>query len=245
MEMDDYKDFAQDYEALNPKEEIFLQREFFSQIIEKYSVKTCLDCACGLGWHLYMINSLGVKCFGSDLSPEMIDICKKNLSGTDIELKIEDYCKLAETWKRKFDMILCVSSALNHMLEDEDIIRALDSMYDRLEDNGIVVMFSGVSDLLAKNRPKLIPAGIHKDEAIYHILEYFDDRVVFNILDVKKTKDSFTHSLNSMTLSLLTKARFEKCVSRTKFAKVNIFGDFDFSAYSEDQSNRLFAVLQK
>ncbi|NBJ15218.1 MAG: class I SAM-dependent methyltransferase [Dehalobacter sp. 4CP] len=245
IKMDDYKNFAQDYEALNPKEEIILQRDFFSQIIEKYNVKTCLDCACGLGWHLYMINNLGVKSCGSDISPEMIDICKDNLRGTNIELRIEDYCKLSETWERKFDMILCVSSALNHMLEDEDIIRALDSMYERLEENGIVVMFSGISDLLARSRPKLIPARTYQDEAIYHIIEYFDDRVVFNILDVKKTKDSFTHSLNSMALSLLTKARFEGCLSRTKFANVNIFGDFDFSMYSEDKSNRLFAILQK
>lgn len=243
--MNGYTEFAQDYELLNPKEEIFLQRDFFSQVIERYNVKTCLDCACGLGWHLYMIDNLGVKSYGSDLSPEMTEICKKNLNSKDIELRIGDYCKLSDIWERQFDMILCVSSALNHMLEDDDIITALDSMYQGLEENGIVVMFSGISDALVKNKPKLIPAKVYANQAIYHIIEYFDDRVVFNILTVKKTEDSLAHSLNSMTLSLLTKDRFERCVSRSKFNKVSIFGDFDFSDYSMDKSNRLFAILQK
>lgn len=243
--MNQYAEFAQDYELLNPKEEIFLQRDFFSKVIEKYKVRTCLDCACGLGWHLYMINNLGLKCYGSDISPEMIEICKNNLSSKNIELRVGDYSKLSDIWEYKFDMILCVSSALNHMLEDEDIITALDSMYQRLEQNGIVVMFSGISDALVKSKPKLIPAKIYSAQAIYHIIEYLDDRVVFNILTVKKTEDSFAHSLNSMTLSLLTKDRFERCVSRSKFNKVNIFGDFDFSDYSKDGSNRLFAILQK
>ncbi len=199
---------------------------------------------CGLGWHLYMIHDLGVKCYGSDISPEMIQICTQNLSGKNIELRIEDYRKLSDVWKIKFDMILCVSSALNHMLEDEDIISALQSMYERLEENGIVVIFSGVSDSLEISKPKLIPAREYADQAIYHFIEYFDDRVVFNILYIKKTKDSFTHSLNSMTLSLLTKERLERCVAKTRFRGVRIFGDFDFTGYSE-KSSRLFAILEK
>ena len=243
--MDSYSKIAEDYEALNPKEEIFLQKDFFSRVAEKYKIKTCLDCACGLGWHLYMIDDLGVKCYGSDISPEMIKICKNNLSGKNIELKVEDYRKLANSWETKFDMILCVSSALNHMIKDEDIAVALDSMYERLEEKGIVVIFSGVSDALAASKPKLIPARLYSEEAIYHFIEYFDDRVVFNILDIKKTKDSFSHSLNSMTLSILTKERFERCVANTRFKEVSIFGDFDFSDYLGDRSNRLFSILRK
>ncbi len=243
--MDYYSKLAEDYEALNPKEEIFLQKDFFSRVVEKHKIKTCLDCACGLGWHLYMLDDLGVKCYGSDISPEMIEICKNNLSDKGIELKVEDYKKLADSWETKFDMILCVSSALNHMLEDEDIVVALDSMYERLEEKGIIVIFSGVSDALAASKPKLIPARIYPEQAIYHFIEYFDDRVVFNILNIKKTKDSFIHSLNSMTLSLLTKERFERCVAKTRFREVSIFGDFDFTDYLEDRSNRLFAIIRK
>ncbi|MFZ5943125.1 MAG: class I SAM-dependent methyltransferase [Bacillota bacterium] len=242
--MDHYSSLAQDYEALNPKEEIFKQKNFFAKVIKAYGIRTCLDCACGLGWHLYMLDGLGVKCFGSDISPEMIEICRFNLIDKNIELKIEDYRKLSTRWERKFDMILCVSSALNHMLEDDDIIDALDSMYDRLEEKGITLIFSGVSDSLAKNKPKFIPAREYSEQAIYHFLEYFDDRVIFNILSVKKTDNSFTHSLNSMTLSILTKERFQRCVAKTKFKETKIFGDFDFSNYTED-SNRLFAVLKK
>lgn len=243
--MDNYEKLAKDYEALNPKEDIMAQKDFFKSIVEKYKVKTCLDCACGLGWHLYLLDELGVKCSGSDLSDEMIEICKYNLKGKDIDLKVGDYRKLSAVWENRYDMILCVSSALNHMLEDEDIIAALNSMHDRLEENGILIVFTGVSDALAANKPKLIPAKLYKDQAFYHFIEYFEDRAVFNILNVKKTEDSFSHSLNSMTLSLLTKERFEKCASRTAFSEVSIYGDFDFSPYKGEESSRLICILRK
>ena len=243
--MNDYSKLAEDYEALNPREEIFLQKDFFSRVVEKYEVKTCLDCACGLGWHLYMLDDLGVKCYGSDISPEMLEICKENLSGKDIELKVEDYRNLAASWETIFDMVLCVTSALNHMVEDKDIIAALESMYESLEEKGIVVIFSGVSDAFAASKPKLIPARLYPEQAIYHFIEYFSDTVVFNTLNIRKTEDSFTYSLNSMTLSVLTKERFERCIAKTKFREVRIFGDFDFSEYLGEKSNRLFAILRK
>ncbi len=42
--MGNYQNLSVDYDALQPKEEIFKQEDFFKKLIEKYSIKTCLDC---------------------------------------------------------------------------------------------------------------------------------------------------------------------------------------------------------
>jgi ubiquinone/menaquinone biosynthesis C-methylase UbiE len=134
--MNEYRKLAKDYDFLHPKEEIFKQKAFFQKLIKECSVKTCLDCACGTGWHLLMLNGLGLKCFGSDLSPEMLALAKKNLRGKKIRLKRQDFRKLANSWKENFDMVICMSTSFPHMLTDKDAVAALNSMYKRLNDEG-------------------------------------------------------------------------------------------------------------
>ena len=241
--MNDYKELADEYEILNPREDIYKQKNFFKEIIEKYHIKSCLDCACGLGWHLEMINELGVKCYGSDISEEMINICEENLKGEDIVLKVGDFRDLDSCWERKFDIIICVTSALNHMQDDEEIIKALKSMRERLSDNGVLIIASGVSDALIINKPKLIPAKLYSDKAVYFFLEYFDDKVTFNIFNIRKTQYSFEHSLNTMTLSLISRERFEKCSSKAGFRNGDVYGDFELNEYVKDSINHRFIVL--
>jgi glycine/sarcosine N-methyltransferase len=98
--MDEYKILSEDYDFLNPKEEIFKQEGFFKKLLEKYHVRTCLDCACGTGWHLFMLDNMAIRCFGSDLSPEMLDRAKQNLAGENIPLKRDDESHLSHSWSR-------------------------------------------------------------------------------------------------------------------------------------------------
>src|SRR3989344_8829697 len=112
--MDNYQNLSVDYDVLQPKEEIFKQEPFFKKLIEKYSIKTCLDCACGTGWHLFMLNKLGLKCAGSDLSDGMLESAGKNLKGLSIALKNENFRTLSKSWKEKFDMIICMTTSFPH-----------------------------------------------------------------------------------------------------------------------------------
>jgi glycine/sarcosine N-methyltransferase len=120
--MDSYRILADDYDYLNPREEILKQEGFFKKLIIEYSVKTCLDCACGTGWHLLMLNQLGIQCAGSDLSPEMLASAERNLKGRNIRLLEEDFCTLSRSWNQTFDMVICMTTSLPHMLTDKDVI---------------------------------------------------------------------------------------------------------------------------
>lgn len=243
--MNDYRMLAKDYDYLNPKEEIFKQKPFFERLIKEHAVKTCLDCACGTGWHLYMLKELGLDCYGSDLSEDMLSIARDNLKGLDIPLRKENFQTLENSWDKLFDMVICVS-ALPHILTDEDVLRALTSMRSRLNDNGILVIANGVTDNLINDRPKFLPGRILRDQAFYFFLEYPDtEKVIFNILHIKKTKGSFEHAYDVMEQHTIRKTDLHNYLDAVDFRKIRFYGDYEFSPYSEETSGKLVAVAKR
>lgn len=242
---DQYRLLAQRYDALNPKEEIFKQQPFFERLVSQYGIKNCLDCACGTGWHLFMLHGLGLSCSGSDISPEMIALAQENLKGKSIPLKQEDFRTLAHSWADGFDMVICMTTSLPHMLTDEDTETALNSIYDRLSPGGILVVSNGITDSLLDAKPKFMPARIHPDQAFYFFLEYpTPQRVVFNILHVRKSDSGFEHSFEVMEYNAMRQSTLERCFARTPFRRIEYFGDFDFSGYSPSAS-KLITIAQK
>jgi len=244
--MNNYKILAKDYDSLNPKKEIFKQESFFKKLIKKYSIKNCLDCACGVGWHLFMFKKLGLDCFGSDLSKEMLKQARKNLKEKRILLKQEDFRKLSRSWNRKFDMIVSLTTSFPHMLTKQDAIVALRCAYDRLNNNGILVISNGISDSLLTNKPRFFPARILKNQVFYFLLEYPNpERVIFNIIQIKKTKNSFKHAYYVIHYNAMRQSVLKSYFAKTKFKKVDYFGDYDFSKYSTKKSKRLIVIAQK
>lgn len=242
----EYSILAEDYDALNPKEEIFKQRGFFIQILNKYKIKTCLDCACGTGWHLILLNELGLECYGSDLSPEMLARARTNAKGKDISLKQGDYRCLSNVWNRTFDLVICMSNSIRHMLTPAETVAAFNSMYDVLSEDGVLVVHNGFSDALIDSKPKVIPGRIHEDQAFYFVLEYPNTQeIVFNILNVKKIQDSFIHRFESMPLNAMRKLDFEKCFLQTRFRKIDFYGGFELFPHTSKNCGRLVIVAHK
>jgi ubiquinone/menaquinone biosynthesis C-methylase UbiE len=240
-----YKILATDYDYLNPKEEIFKQKKFFQRLIQKYHIKSCLDCACGTGWHLFMLSQLGLQCSGSDISKEMLSVAKENLN-KNVPIKREDFRSLRKSWKEHFDMVVCLTTSLPHMTTDQDTIRALRSMYERLKPGGILVVDNGITDRILDTRPAFIPARIYPHRAFYFFLEYVSPKeVIFNVLQIKKTKKGFAHTYEAMHYNAMRESTLQKYFKRTKFSKVAYYGDHHFSKYSRKTSSRLIAIAQK
>lgn len=241
-----YKTLARVYEALSPKEDVFKQKPFFCQLIQQYAVESCLDCACGTGWHLFMLDELGVACFGSDISPDMLAVARRNLAGKKILLKCEDFRTLSESWQRRFDMVICMTTSLPHMLMDDEVTTALNSMYEALNAGGILVVSNGISDALLDTKPRFIPARIGTNQALYFFLEYpTPEMVVFNILHVEKTENSFEHHFEVIDYNAMRKSSLERCFIHTPFRQIEYFGGYDFSDYSSETSQRLIVVAQR
>jgi glycine/sarcosine N-methyltransferase len=243
--MQEYTILADVYDILNPKEDVFDQRTFFEKLSQVYSVKNVLDCACGTGWHLRLFHDMGLAAVGSDISAEMLALAKTNLEGTNIPLRQEDFRTLGNSWGENFDMITCLTTSLPHMLTDEEVVTALTSMHDRLQDGGILVISNGITDALLNNQPKFIPARVLANEAFYFVMEYPTDQLIFNVVFVRKTADSFEDKFVSLTYNAMRKSVLERCFAKTGFSQVSYYGDHDMSPYDPATSTKLIVVAQR
>ena len=244
--MDEYKIIADVYDIFNPKDEIFAQKPFFAQLVNEYAVSKVLDCACGTGWHLSMFHDMGLTCFGSDISPDMLTLAKRNLEGKYIQLKEGDFRHLSDSWGDSYDMVACLTNSLPHMLTDEDVIKALNSMYERISDGGILVISNGITDSLLDSKPKFIPARITPHEAFYLVAEYPDETTFsFNILYVEKTEDGFDQRFTTLIYNAMRQSVLQRCFSQTQFKNVQYYGDYDFSLYYRETSSNLIVVAEK
>jgi len=242
--MDAYKTLADVYDKLNPKEEIFKQKPLFETLVDKYKVKTVLDCACGTGWHLKLFKDMGLEVYGSDLSPDMLEKASSNLQDGSVELKELDYRNLGD-WNKQFDMVGCLTTSLPYMTTAEDVVAALNSMYEALNNGGILVISNGISDALLDEKPKFIPGRLLDDDAFFFFMEYPDAKsVTFNILYVGKKEKGFDYRFTSTTYNAMRKSVLEDAFSQTKFKTVNYYGDETLAPY-DAKSPRLIVVAEK
>lgn len=243
---DDYDELSAVYDRLNPKEEIFKQEPFYQMLKDRASIRTALDCACGTGWHIALLNELGIQASGSDVSPAMIREAERNLTDVPTDLRVADFRRLPETWNGKtFDLVTCLTTSLPYMLTDDDLVAALNSMYDVLKAGGLLVIDNGITDALLNAKPKLLVGRVHSDDAFYFFMEYPNERrVTFNILYVKKRDDGFSHLFKSTTYNALRKSVLENAFRQTRFAQIDYFGDYELTPYSE-ASNRMLVLATK
>lgn len=244
---DAYRHIAKEYDAyFNTKRAVLRHRQLFRTLIKKYHVSSCLDCACGTGWHLAMLHGMGLRCAGSDLSAPMLAAARENLKGKAIPLKKEDYRHLSHSWKQKFDMVICVTTGFAHMLTDSDAIQALRSMQSRLNDGGILILSNGIADAMYDEQPRLIPGVIQRSRAVYFFMEYPDPkRVIFNVIRIKKTRTGFEHALDRVEYNAIRKRDFERYFASVPFRKVRYYGGHDFSPFFRKKSGRIVVVAQK
>ncbi len=118
--------------------------DLYRSELEDKEVKTLLDVGCGRGGFMRRMISDGVTCKGVDLSLVMIKECKEQ--GLDAE------CIDVAKVDGQYDAVVCIFDVLN-FLNQEELIRFLDAISQKLNDNGIFIAdintrygFSDVAD---------------------------------------------------------------------------------------------------
>lgn len=245
MNTDPYENFAERYDWMVQKDPV--REEFFRHLFEKHQVTDLLDCACGTGLDLIMFHSIGCNVVGSDLSDAMLAQAKKNLAaaGLDIPLKKSDFRELEKNYSSQFDAVVCLTSAINEVLEEKEVRRALQSMKTMLRPGGILVFDQGLSDAMMKNPPKFDPVINNRDVSRLFVLEYKDQIMSINIFDFVHTEEACKFYTAKVNLAIRLKDDWDKLLAEVGFSKVDYFGGMNFNEYNKETSKRLIAVAQK
>lgn len=242
---DIYEKFAYDYDEFGDiKDYLGPEKEFFEVIFKENNVKKVLDCACGTGHHVYMLAKMGMEVSGSDYSESMLEVAKNNLSGSNQNIRLRqcDFRYLEGAFEEKFDAILCLTTSLPHLHEDEDLITALKSMKNRLNAGGILILTQGATPATLQLPP--IEVVVEREDFTRVYVKEHDDRFqTIYILDLYHSKDRMENRQYDVKYRLLFDKDYVDLLTKAGFHDVRIYGDYHRNLYTEE-SRRLIVVAK-
>ena len=188
-----YDKLFEDWQKTTCEQALILHKLFVDNGFDKNA--KLLDCACGIGTQSVGLASLGYDVTASDLSQNAIEQAKikAQQNKVEIDFKVADFCSLAQTFNHKFDIIIAMDNALPHMLTQTALQKAIASITNQLNDNGIFVSSIRDYDELLKTKPTYSPPYVHKTKngqrVCFQTWEWFDDnyKLVQYIIDDDKT----------------------------------------------------------
>jgi SAM-dependent methyltransferase len=134
-----YEAFAPIYNEFNHLNdyELWLGRTLLPEL-EKHGLKhgRALDVACGTGRAFGPLLKRGWEVRGCDLSPAMLERARQEADGK-VELNVADMRELPAYGE--FELVLSLNDALNYLLEEGDLERALAAMRANLADDGLLL----------------------------------------------------------------------------------------------------------
>ncbi|MCX6012616.1 MAG: methyltransferase domain-containing protein [Chloroflexi bacterium] len=250
MENDLYSGIADRYDLFDDKFGIYspVIINFYRKLFTKNNVHSVLDCACGTGKDLPLFHSLGCEVYGTDLSAAMLSQAHKNLNQLNLNIPLErlDYRELPQHFERQFDAITCLSSSLEEMPDENEVLRAFGSMHKVLRSGGILIMSQGTTDKQWKEKPRFIPAVIRPDFSRVFVIDYLEQGAVYNILDIFHSEGKSDFNVWSRYLEhIYLRDDLDRLLKSSGFSSVYFYGSYRFDPYDKETSDKLITVAIK
>lgn len=240
-----YEKFAYDYDEFGVIDDYLgSERDFFEKLFIKHDVKTVLDCACGTGQHLYMLSEMGFDVSGSDYSEAMLDVADENLKKHDktIPLCQSDFRYLEKKHTETFDAIVCLTTALPHLHTNKDLITALKSMKNRLNQNGLLVLTQGTTHYTL-TLPSIEVVVNREDFSRVFVKEHDEEFQTIHVLDLFHSDNRNESNQYDIIYKIILDDDYKILLTEAGFDNIQIYGDYDMSNYDK-KSKRLIVVAQ-
>jgi len=240
-----YEKFAYDYDEFGPIEEYLGdEKTFLNRVFSERGVGKVLDCACGTGQHLLMLAQSGYEVWGSDNSKSMLEVARKNLlaGNYDIPLYQCDFRYLERVFDIKFDAIVCLTNSLPHLHTDEDLLTALRSMRNRLNEKGLLVLTQGTTHFtltlpsieVVVNRPDFSRIFVKEQDGRFQTI---------HILDLFHSAERLESNQYDIVYRILLDEDYKRLLPQAGFTNIRIYGDYAMNEYNE-KSWRLIVVAE-
>lgn len=243
MTADMYKGFAERYDWM--RREGPARRAFFERLFAKYNAGKVLDCACGTGSDLIMFHSMNLETYGSDISESMLAEARKKTVNTTVMLQKADFCNLPDTFVEEFDAVMCLNNSINEVLEDSETLRALHSMRSVLRAGGLLVFDQGQSDAMMHNPPRFAPILNNRNFTRLFTMEYSSSILTVHVFDFIHTEEDSDFKHHSVRLRIRLVDSWRNILQEAGFDQVDFYGDWNFTTYDKESSERLIAIARK
>ena len=206
----------------------------FCPIFEKYNVKTILDCSCGDGLQAIPLAKQGYFVDGGDISANMIKkaIEYAEKENVKINFKQSDFRELENSFTEKYDCVLSCGNSIPHLMTDVDVIKAISSIYNRLNENGIAVIEMRNYDYMSATKVRFHPMRINDIQdgyrySILYVFDYLPEIIRFNIVYLIENIETGKKCMEqeSVDYNPIKKDDFLKHLKGTGFAKIDVKED--------------------
>lgn len=163
-----YDDLADSYAFIFPDWKAAVERQgnIISKLIGEPPLKV-LDCSCGIGTQAIGLAKLDYTVHATDISSKEVEKAKEAADemGVDLTFGVADFRNLDDEVDGEYDVVISFDNSLPHLLTDEDITKALDSMKTKLVEGGKLFISIRDYDALLKEKPRAtMPQVTQTDE---------------------------------------------------------------------------------
>jgi SAM-dependent methyltransferase len=135
-------------------------------------VKSILDVSCGIGTQALGLAQLGYQVTASDLSPQAIARARQEATtrALSINFSVADMRQAYEHHGGQFDLVLSADNALPHLLNDDEILRALGQFSRCCKPGGgciVTVRDYEQEDLTGR---QVIPYGLRIEDGVRYLI---------------------------------------------------------------------------
>jgi len=173
-----YKKFASYYDKIYQKMDYKKESEFIKWVVKAYKSSQgneLLDVACGTGGHAYFLKD-DFRVMGFDISEDMLEIAREKLP--DIPFIKGDMKKM--DLGRKFDVIICMFSAINYNTTLDELKITLNNFYNHLKDGGVLIFDMGINKELWIEGMVSVDTVVEEDFKLARICQSHLDDGIFN-----------------------------------------------------------------
>jgi len=242
---DMYKNFAENYDEFYSDNNCLIEeKKFFEILFKKHCVNTVLDCACGTGQYLFMFSEMGLDVCGSDISKSMLQVAEKKMKSNELRIPMQlcDFRYLERQYLRKFDAIVCLTSALPHLHNEKDILLAFNSIRRCLNKGGIMVLSQGITHYTL-TMPSIEVLKNNLDFSRLFIKQRINQLLSVRIMDLYHSENRMEENQFEVLYKIILDDDYREFLLKANYSSIEIYGDYDMNEYDET-SNKLIVVAR-
>jgi 2-polyprenyl-3-methyl-5-hydroxy-6-metoxy-1,4-benzoquinol methylase len=216
--------------------------------VERYQFRSALDAGCGSGVHTLALAALGIHSAGIDSSTKMIQRAKKNaleLGFGNISFIKASFDSAFDQIQETFDAIFCMGNSLSHILDQKELLAAIEGFDQLLNLNGILVIQILNYDKILDEKNRIVAITREDNHEYIRFYDFMDTVLRFNILDINWLNTPPTFDLYSTELYPYREQQLAAVLDNTGFHINDIFGSMQFEKFDSKTSQNLIFVGKK
>jgi glycine/sarcosine N-methyltransferase len=222
-------------------------RDMLVTLLERYGVKTVLDCACGTGVHTEILAREGYNVVGSDASEHMLQVAREKLStaGYDVSLYESAWRDLPKVVPGSYDAVICMGNSLALEPDGLAVTESLGGMFAMLNEGGVLLVSGTNVDRQLAENIEIEVVEPEPDCFLMVVRDFGDTKTAHRFFFIDATGGEPTMEYYRFDLLNLTAAEMEFSLRQAGIEKLTLYGEKDFTPYSQHESERLILVAER